>query len=322
MFKRFPIKETHLVYFLAVLNALVIGISFLFVKLTLNYTTPLDSLMYRFSAALILFLLVSPFIIKRLNYRNKPLYKLVILASLYPLGYFMLQALGLEHASSVEGGIINAFTPVVTMILASLFIKEETTARQKEFTYLSVFGIVFIFVMKSSNVDFTQLHGVTLLLLATVFFAGYSVLGRSLSKQFSPLEISFFMVSTGFVISLFISITTNSAKGTLHQLIMPLTDESFYLLIFYLGFVQLATALMGSYILSRMEAWKVSVFLNVSTICSIIAGALILNEKVTWYHLLGAAFILFGVCGSMLVNRSENNRSKVVKLVNNHSTEK
>ncbi|MGG1251049.1 EamA family transporter [Brevibacillus agri] len=40
-----------------------------------------------------------------------------------------------------------------------------------------------------------------------------------------------------------------------------------------------------------------SVFSHLSTIIAIGAGALILQEAVTWSHLCGAAMIIFGVIG-------------------------
>jgi drug/metabolite transporter (DMT)-like permease len=140
----------RLAYLLAVINAVVIGVSFLFVKITLDYTSPLDSLMYRFAAAFAILVIPAAFGLVKLKYRGKPLYKLMLLATMYPLGFFMLQALGLQHATSAEGGIINAFTPVVTMVLASVFLKEATSLLQKLSTLMSVSGVVFIFIMKGS----------------------------------------------------------------------------------------------------------------------------------------------------------------------------
>jgi drug/metabolite transporter (DMT)-like permease len=141
---------------LAVLNAVVIGISFMFVKMTLDYASPIDSLTFRFAAALVILFIMMACGIFKLNYRGKPLHQLLLLASMYPIGFFMLQAFGLQYATSVEGGIINAFTPVVTMVLAAAFLREATSYLQKLSTMLSVFGVLFIFIMKGSSIDFSK----------------------------------------------------------------------------------------------------------------------------------------------------------------------
>jgi len=298
-------KGVRLAYLLAVINTVVIGASYLFVKMTLDYANPLDTLTFRFAAAFVMLSIPVAFGFVKLNYRDKPLYKLLLLATMYPLGFFMLQTFGLQHATSAEGGIISSFTPVVTMILASVFLKEATSFLQKLSTLLSVSGVLFIFIMKGSSIDFSKMTGILLLLLACVVLAGYSVLARSISRHFSVTEISYFMIGTGLAATLVHSFTTHAANGTLSSLFAPLADVSFLLLIFYLGVVQLATALMGSYILSRIQASKMSVFTNLSTIVSIAAGAWVLGEEVTWYHLIGSVMIIVGVIGTNLMGRRE-----------------
>ncbi|TDF92983.1 EamA family transporter [Paenibacillus piri] len=76
-------------YLLAVLNAVFIGISFMFVKTTLDYTSPIDSLTFRFSAAFVILSIMAACSLFKLNYRGKPLHQLLLLASMYPIGFFM-----------------------------------------------------------------------------------------------------------------------------------------------------------------------------------------------------------------------------------------
>lgn len=177
---------TKFAYLLAVLNAVVIGISFMFVKMTLDYTSPIDSLTFRFTAAFVILSIMATCGLFKLNYRGKPLPLLLLLASMYPIGFFMLQAFGLQNATSAEGGIINAFTPVATMVLAALFLREATSRLQKLSTLLSVFGVLFIFLAKGSNIDFSNMKGIACCLWHAWFLPDtvYSpVPSRSISAQ-------------------------------------------------------------------------------------------------------------------------------------------
>ncbi|WP_055742680.1 DMT family transporter [Brevibacillus choshinensis] len=291
-------KARKLTYSLAVLNAVVIGLSFLLVKMTLQYAAPLDTLTYRFAAAFVIMIFPVGFRLVKLHYRGKRLHLLLLLASFYPVGYFMLQTCGLQYATSAEGGIISAFTPVATMTLASLFLKEAITLLQKLFILLSTAGVSFIFVMKGSSLDLSQTTGIVLLILACLVFAGYSVLARVVTREFSPTEISCFMVGTAFLSLLVYSLTTHSISGTVDAFFAPLANGTFLALIFCLGAIQLVTALLANYILSKIEASKMSVFANLSTVVSIAAGAIFLQETITWYHLFGSALIIAGVIGS------------------------
>lgn len=300
-------KELRLPYFFAVLNAVIIGLSFLFAKIALEYASPLDTLTFRFTASFIVMSVPVAFGWVKLSYRGKPLYKVLLLATMYPLGFFSLQAFGLQHATSAEGGILYAFTPVVTMVVAFVFLKEATTVLQKLSIFLSVFGVVFIFVMKGSRIDLSNMTGISLLLLTCVAFAGYTVLARSLSKQFSPAEITYLMLGIGFTVFLAVSFVGHATAGTLNRFFVPLASGTFIVSVLFLGVVSsLVTALTSNYILSKMEASKMSVFTNLSTIVSMAAGALILGEEVTVYHLIGSVLIIAGVIGTNRLGRKKS----------------
>jgi drug/metabolite transporter (DMT)-like permease len=292
-------KERKLAYLLAVLNAIIIGISFLFAKIALDYARPLDTLMYRFAVSFIGISLPVALGIVKLRYRGKPIGKALLLSSMYPLGFFTLQAYGLQHATAAEAGILYAFTPIVTMLCASIFLKESTNRAQKLAIFCSVFGVVFIFLMKGAELDISNITGISLLILTSVSFAGYSVMARSLSKQFSPSEISHLMLSTGFVVFLISSLYTHRNLGSFESLLTPLSHPLFLVSILFLGLVSsLVTALASTYVLSKIEASQMSVFANLSTLVTIAAGALFLGEEVTRYHVIGSLFIIVGVLGT------------------------
>lgn len=285
---------------------MILGFSFLFAKVALDYANPLDTLAFRFAASFLAMSIPVAFGWVKLAYRGKPVYKVLLLAITYPLGFFTLQAFGLKHATSAEGGILYAFTPVVTMVFASLFLKERTTVLQKLSILLSVFGVVFIFVMKGNGIDLSNLTGISLLLLTCVAFAGYTVLARSLLKQFSPAEITYLILGIGFVVFLVITFARHAIGGTLHSFFAPLASGTFISAILYLGILSsLGTALMSIYILSKMEASRMSVFANLSTIVSMAAGAMFLEEKVTVYHLIGSVLIIAGVIGTNRLGRKK-----------------
>ena len=67
----------------------------------------------------------------------------------------------------------------------------------------------------------------------------------------------------------------------------------------YLGILSsLIAFFLINFTLSRIEASKSSVFANLSTIVSIIAGVVLLHENFKLYHLIGSILILLGVWGT------------------------
>ncbi|MGG1556089.1 DMT family transporter [Paenibacillus ferrarius] len=300
-----------LAYSFAVLNATIIGFSFLFAKIALDYASPLDTLTLRFAASFAVMSIPVAFGWVKLHYRGKPLRKVLLLAAMYPLGFFTLQAYGLKHATSAEAGILYAFTPIATMVLASLFLKETTTVLQKLSVLLSVAGVVFIFAMKGGGIDLSNLMGIGLLLLTCLAFAGYSVMARSLASQFSPAEITYLMLGTGFVAFSIVSLTTHAAAGTIYLLFQPLASSVFVASILFLGVISsLVTALTSNYVLSILPASRMSVFSNLSTIVSIGAGAIFLGEHITAAAIIGSILIICGVVGANRQGQRQGKRTR------------
>ncbi|UFJ39302.1 DMT family transporter [Brevibacillus humidisoli] len=299
-------KGLTLAYLSAVLNAAIIGFSFLFTKMALEHAQPIDTLTYRFAVSFVV--MSIPVLLGRvsLNYRGKPLYKAFLLATMYPLGFFMLQTIGLQHATSSEGGILYAFTPVLTTLLAFIFLRESITVPQMLSILLSIFGVVFIFLMKGSGIDLPNMTGVFLLFLSCLAIAGYSVLARSLLRTYRPMEITYLMLGIGFVTFLVISLTDHVTADTLDHFVAPLASGTFIVSILYLGLMaSLVTALTANYTLSKIEASKMSVFSNLSTVVSIAAGAMLLGEEIMGYHLIGSALIIAGVIGTNRLGRKK-----------------
>lgn len=307
-------KSRTIAYIYAIVNAAIIGFSFLFTKIALEYASPLDTLAFRFAISFAVMSIPVALGRIKLHFRGKPLYRLILLAAMYPLGFFLLQTFGLQRATSAEGGILYAFTPILTMVLAYFFLQESTTVRQRLAILLSVLGVLFIFVMGGSRIELENTAGLLMLFFSSLAFAGYGVLARSLLKIYSPAEISYLMLGIGCFAFLAASFAQHATAGTLEEWFAPLAGGSFLMAVFYLGVMSsLVTALTANYALSKLEASQVSVFSNLSTVVSIAAGAIFLGEKLTVYHLIGSFLIIAGVTGANLLGVKSKGQKAAVR---------
>src|SRR5690554_6411642 len=96
-------RDQKLVYSAAIFYTTITGLSFLFVKVALASSNPIDILAYRFSAAfvaILLYLLVKK---SEINYNFSKLKKTLPLTIFHPLMCFAFQTFGLIYASSSEG---------------------------------------------------------------------------------------------------------------------------------------------------------------------------------------------------------------------------
>ncbi|MGV3136928.1 DMT family transporter [Brevibacillus agri] len=290
----------------ALLNALIVGLSFLFVKMALTAASPLDTMAHRFTVALVAasIPLVCGWI--RLSIKPRDMLSILPLALLYPALFFGLQTFGLVYTTSSEAGIITATVPIFTMIMAALFLKETSTWLQKLSTLLSVAGVVFIFAMKGAGVGMGDSIGTVLILLSALSLAGYSVLAKKMTKAFHYIDVTYMVSVIGFVSFNALALIRHGSEGTLSAFFVPFSHSPFVIAILYLGVLaSLVTSFMTNFALSKMEASKMSVFNNLSTIVTIAAGALFLQEQLAYYHLLGALMIILGVVGTNFLGNKQ-----------------
>ena len=296
-------------YTAALLNALIIGFSFLFVKIALQTAEPLDILAYRFLFAFIAATLFAFPGRAGLHKIRNGAFKMLPVTALYPIAFFVFQTFGLLYASSAEAGMIQGAVPVFTLILAVLLLGERAGRAQKAFTLLSVAGVACLFAGRQGAVFSASLVGILLILCSALSQAGYNVLARKLSRSYAPKELTYYMNLLGFFCFGMIAVVRHAAGGTLSQLAAPLSSPSFLIAVLYLGVLSsLVTSYLSNYALSRLEASRVSIFGSLSAVVALFAGALLLGEQLPAAALLGAAAILAGVIGVAISGQHARSR--------------
>lgn len=286
-------------YIAAICNACIIGLSFIFVKMALTKADPIDTLSHRFTISLVAASIPVLFGWVKLSLKMKHVLAILPLAVFYPALFFAFQAFGLAYTSSSEAGIIHATVPIFTLIFASYFLKESTTVWQKTSIFLSVVGVVYIFAMKGIQLAMTNIKGTLLILLSVLSLAGYSILARKLTQKFKVMDLTYVMTVIGFLFFNSLSIIHHLSEGSLSSFFNPYQSQPFVISILYLGILSsLVTSLLSNYALSKIEASKISVFNQLATLVTIVAGVIFLQEKLEHFHLIGAGIIILGVLGT------------------------
>lgn len=286
-------------YLAAIGYALIIGLSFMFVKVALTVASPIDTLAHRFSIAFISILIFMIFTKKRVKIGKQDIMRILPLALLYPLAFFTFQVLGLAQISSTEAGIIQAAIPVFTLILASVLLKEKSSHLQLFFVGLSVAGVIFMLSMSNGGANTGNLIGSGLILLSALAVSFYNIFARKLTRQYSLISLTYMMTFCGFVIFNGVAIGNHVMNQTLPQFFKPFLYGDFVIAIVYLGILSsLVTSYLSNYSLSILEASKMSVFSNLATFITILAGVIFLKEAFHLYHLIGGVSIVIGVIGT------------------------
>jgi len=296
-----------LIYLAAFTYSIITGLSFIFGKIALQFSNPIDLLAYRFLASVLGVFFLVLFKVIKIELNIKKILKVTPLALLYPFLFFTFQTFGLQSAPAIEAGIITAAIPIFTLIGSTIFLKERSNKWQVISIIASVSGVIYLTVMKNSSVEVGSFNGVLFILLSTISFAAYTILARILTQQFSSKELTAVMVILSFVLFLAIALFKNIGNNTLNQFLRPLKEFEFILSVLYLGLLStFGTSFLTNYVLSYIEASKMAVFANFGTIVTIAASVILLNERLYLYHIIGSILIVGGVLGANFLDKKKS----------------
>jgi drug/metabolite transporter (DMT)-like permease len=289
--------KKYLPYLAGVGMALIFGFSFLFSKNALDSLDVFELLFLRFLTAAITMTLLMLIGLIKVDLKGKNIKPLLVVATLQPGIYFIMETFGLTYTSSSQAGIMMAFIPVIVTILAAIILDEKPKKIQIGFIILSVSGVILTVVGGGSSSGGGQLKGIIFLLGAVLSAGFFNIASRKASRNFTPYEITYIMMCLGAVVFGFIFLVQGIIKGDLNvfaKLTMkPITS------ILYLGVLSSVVAfLMSNYSISRLPSSQASIFANLTTVVSIIAGVTIRKEAFETYKLIAAIMIIAGVWGT------------------------
>lgn len=281
-----------------VIYAVLVGFTFIFVKNSTDVASPLETMTFRFAAAMLPFIVLL--IAGKLKVSIKGKSKIAILfEALTYVGFLGFQAFGLRYTTSIVSGILFAMVPVFARIAGGIILREKTTALQNVCMCMSVAAVIAMFVIGSiDTLAAIDWRGFVLLAVSSICCAVSNVLMRHVKREYKPLEISFISCLLGFIIFALMSIVTNTVNGTWSTFFEPLKNTGFLVGVLYLGiFCTFVTGVLVSRSLRHLPAVNATIWGNVSAAISVVAGALVLGEPLHVYQIICTVVIIAGVLG-------------------------
>lgn len=290
-------------YLAAIVFSVVVGFSFLGVKTCVPLASTLQILVWRYNwAALLMGLFLLSGMVK-IRLTGKPKKNLLLTAGFY-IGFMIFQTIGLIFATSIESGIIFAIIPILSKLIAGVVLKENTGWVQNIFMVLSISALIVMILMGSTGVE-TNLVGVTILIISSISMAISNVYMRYVRQEYRPVEITAaicFMGAISFNIAYLFS-------GDFLHYLEPLQHMEFVIATLYLGTACIVlSAQLMAFMLRHMPAVNATIFGNLSTAISIVAGVVILGEPLLFYHVLCTLLIIVGVVGVSMPDLKRNSR--------------
>jgi drug/metabolite transporter (DMT)-like permease len=266
------------------------GSSYLFIKIGIETLTPLTLIAGRlFFGALVLGVAL------RLSGaslpRDRATYaKLVVMAVFNIVLPFSLITWGERYLDSSLAAILQATTPLFTIVIGSLALAEEAITVNRLVGLIVGFGgVVVLFSHALSGGGSSSLPGELALVLSSMSYAAGNVFVRVRMRGFPPTVPAFFQVSIALVI---VTVLALVLESPIH---LPDTPRALFAVIWLGVFGSSLAYLIYFRLVHVLGATRMSLITYLMPIVGIVLGVLVLNETIDIRTVVGTAIILAGV---------------------------
>lgn len=163
-------------------------------KSVLSEFTPLSVTTFRMVGAAVCFWLLS-FCCKQEHVNHRDLLKLFF-AALFALVFNQgVYIFGLSLTSPIDASIVTTTLPIVTMVIAALYLKEPVTGKKVLGIFAGAMGAL-ILIASSQNASGGangSIWGDVLCLMAQISFSIYLTVFKGLSQRYSPITLNKWM---------------------------------------------------------------------------------------------------------------------------------
>lgn len=217
---------------------------------------------------------------------------LVGIAAIGTFGFSILMLVGMRDAPGAVAAVVMATTPAVTAIGAVLFLGDRLDRYRVAAVLLAVVGVVLVNLGGSTGEGGGDrvLLGAALVFGAVLCEASYTLMGKKLTANLSPLTIV--SVAATLALLLFLPLALWDLVG--FDWSRPTAGQWWAVLWWGLG-----TMALGSWWwfrgMSRVPAGTAAPFMGVMPVSALVLSYVLLGETFQWVHVAGMAIVLAGL---------------------------
>ena len=280
-------------YSLIIFGALIIASNHVLARYLEGAIPPMGLVFWRMVTGA---LFLAPFTAYGLFVNRKLIFKhwllFFIMGALFvPLGNGLIYV-SYIYTTAVNGGLVSASQPAITVLLTWLLYQELINMKQCVGIVIAATGVLTIITQgePSALLRMEFNIGDLIMLAAVVFGAGYNVLIRKVPEQISVSQLLVIVLFSGSLITLPFYIAE-----TLYLRPVPL-DLFTVFSILWVGIAVTAIAVaMISFSIRRVGANKASVSNYLRAVFTALLGVVLLAEDFKTFHLVAMVLVIGGV---------------------------
>jgi drug/metabolite transporter (DMT)-like permease len=206
--------------------------------------------------------------------------------------YHLFFFTALKYTTVTNASVINATMPIITAMLAFIFLKEQISALKILYIFIAFTGVILTITQWNlkSLVELTFNKGDLIMLCGTLSWAIYGIIIKREIQNTSALKMTAF---TLLACTLIISPFAISEMRTTNLLSMPLS--SYYSIIYMAIFPTVIGYTIQQNTIKKLGASTASLFINLVPIFSIVLSVIILKEPILPLNYISGGMIIFSV---------------------------
>lgn len=214
------LKNRYFAYLILLLNTALWGFSAPIIKYSFQYISPSAFLFYRYIFAAAIFLPIFLIYRSRTNHKINHA-KTIIIAligtplCLLPLFY------GLNQTSAIEASILESTSPIFTILMCLIFLKESLKPKEWKGLALALIGTFMIAlepIISGNNHLTLSIQGNLLIILANIIWTAFILLSKKFKTN--PIYLCFYSFLVSIPFFYFVS-TSQNASLALNSLALP-----------------------------------------------------------------------------------------------------
>ncbi len=216
--------------------------------------------------------------------------------------YFLVENMALLHSTASNVSILVSTTPLVTAMLLAIFYKSERlSARQIFGSVLAFVGVVLV-VLNGQFILHLNPLGDALALGASFTWGFYSLFMRRIMGRYSADFITRKVFFYGLVTILpYFALVHPLNIGLLTSGNMTIWGN-----LIFLGFVASTGGyLLWNWVMRKLGAVKSTNFIYLQSLVAMVAGHVILGERITFMAIAGAVILIVGMVLAVRKKRSK-----------------
>lgn len=249
-------------------------------------------IVFRFLIASIILFLILYFKGEDLKLPKSEIPNVIILSLLGMVAYHVFFFKALKYTSSVNTSLIAASNPIMTTVLASIFLKERVSLKSVLGITTSFIGVAVIVTNGSYEVikNMTFNIGDLYMVIGVLFFSVYFILLKNVVNRIQPMKLTAYVFLFCVIILSPAMILENPASY-----LGSVTSKGWGSLIYMSTFASVIAYLLQQVSVKRIGPAKTSLYINLIPLFSMIMAYFILKESITPQKIIAGAMIISGV---------------------------